>query len=134
LVRRLSSVLRFGPAILMMVVIYLASDMPAFDLPSVGGVYHVARKAGHVVGYALLGLAYLHALVPAGGARLRAAAFAVCLATGYGATDEFHQSFVPGRGPAVTDVLIDALGAGLGAGLRLLRQARRGSAEVSLIG
>jgi hypothetical protein len=32
-------------------------------------------------------------------------------ATGYAATDELHQAFVPGRGPAVLDVLIDALGA-----------------------
>ena len=28
----------------------------------------------------------------------------------YSATDEFHQSFTPGRHPAVTDVMIDALG------------------------
>jgi VanZ family protein len=31
----------------------------------------------------------------------------------YSATDEFHQSFVPGRHPAVTDVMIDAAGAAL---------------------
>jgi VanZ family protein len=29
----------------------------------------------------------------------------------YSATDEFHQSFTPGRHPAVTDVMIDAIGA-----------------------
>ena len=118
----------------MMALIYVASDMPGLDLPRVGSVDPLLRKAGHVVGYALLGLAYLHALVPRGAARLRAAAFAVGLAAGYGATDEIHQSFIPGRGPAVTDVLIDTVGASLGAGLRLLRQARRGSAEVPLIG
>ena len=33
------------------------------------------------------------------------------LAVMYSATDEFHQSFVPGRHPAVTDVMIDAAGA-----------------------
>ena len=36
------------------------------------------------------------------------------LAILYAASDEFHQSFVPGRGPSVIDVGIDAIGAGLG--------------------
>ena len=125
---------RFGPAFVMMAAIYIASDLPGVDLPQGGGVNLMARKAGHVVGYALLGLAFLHALVPQGAAALRAAVIAVALATGYGATDEFHQGFVPGRGPAVTDVLIDMVGASLGAGVRLVRQSRRGSGELPLVG
>lgn len=28
----------------------------------------------------------------------------------YAASDEFHQSFVPGRGPSIVDVGIDSLG------------------------
>ncbi|MFZ2371781.1 MAG: VanZ family protein, partial [Trichococcus flocculiformis] len=28
----------------------------------------------------------------------------------YASSDEFHQSFIPGRGPAFTDVLIDTAG------------------------
>jgi len=31
----------------------------------------------------------------------------------FSTTDEFHQSFVPGRHPAATDVMIDAFGAAL---------------------
>lgn len=31
----------------------------------------------------------------------------------YAASDEFHQSFVPGRGPSVLDVLVDSIGIGL---------------------
>jgi VanZ family protein len=37
--------------------------------------------------------------------------YSVALAFLYGATDEFHQSFTPGRGPKFTDVLIDTFGA-----------------------
>ncbi|MNL79991.1 VanZ like family protein [compost metagenome] len=37
--------------------------------------------------------------------------FAWAAATAYAATDEWHQAFVPGRGPALTDVGIDSLGA-----------------------
>ncbi len=39
------------------------------------------------------------------------AVFSVMLALLYGLTDEFHQSFVPGRNPSWTDVAADFLGA-----------------------
>ena len=36
---------------------------------------------------------------------------ALLAAAVYAASDEIHQAFVPGRGPAVTDVLLDSAGA-----------------------
>ena len=36
------------------------------------------------------------------------------IAAAYGASDEVHQAFVPGRSPMPTDVLIDATGAFIG--------------------
>jgi VanZ family protein len=117
----------------MMAAIYLASDTSGSDLPDFGLLDLFMKKGGHVVGYALLGLAYLHALVPKGAARRRAAALAVLLAAGYGATDEIHQTLTPGRGPSARDVLIDTSGATLGVGLRLWRESRkrRGGGESS---
>ena len=35
---------------------------------------------------------------------------ALLISSGFAATDEFHQSFVDGRGPSVTDVGIDTIG------------------------
>ncbi len=35
----------------------------------------------------------------------------------YAISDEVHQSFVPGRGPGVMDVLIDSAGAMVGIGM-----------------
>jgi VanZ family protein len=70
-------------------------------------VHHLCRKAAHFTEYALLGALCGWAL-PNGGQRWLVA---WACATGYAATDELHQAFVPGRGPAVLDVLIDALGA-----------------------
>ena len=32
------------------------------------------------------------------------------IVAGYAAIDEFHQSFVPGRTPAISDVLLDTTG------------------------
>ena len=39
---------------------------------------------------------------------------AIILATAYGASDEFHQSFVPGRYADPRDILADFTGAVLG--------------------
>ncbi|MEG3074295.1 MAG: VanZ family protein [Ruthenibacterium sp.] len=38
----------------------------------------------------------------------------------YACVDEFHQSFIAGRGPAFTDVLIDTSGAAIGIAVLLL--------------
>lgn len=45
----------------------------------------------------------------------RACLLAIVLASLYGITDEFHQSFVPGRFPDPVDWLVDTFGATLGA-------------------
>jgi VanZ family protein len=39
----------------------------------------------------------------------------IAIAAAYGAVDELHQSFVPGRDMSVSDWLADTLGAGFGA-------------------
>ena len=38
----------------------------------------------------------------------------LAITAGYGVSDEFHQSFVPGRAPSWTDVAYDSLGAAIG--------------------
>jgi len=48
------------------------------------------------------------------------AAAAVVLATLYGASDEYHQSFVPGRTPDVADLRADAIGATVAVSLACL--------------
>ena len=70
-----------------------------------------------MLGYALLAAAYLHGLT--NGKRVTRLQYilAVCLATLYSVSDEFHQSFTPGRSPSIADVLIDAIGAVIGLGL-----------------
>jgi VanZ family protein len=47
------------------------------------------------------------------------------LAVLYGASDEWHQSFVPGRTPDVLDLLVDALGAACGLAVVTWLDARR---------
>jgi len=38
----------------------------------------------------------------------------------YALSDEFHQVFVPGRDPKLSDVLVDSAGTGLGIGLYVM--------------
>jgi len=63
-----------------------------------------------MIGYALLALAYKHGL-----RQLKnSSRWAWVLAVLYALTDEFHQSFVPGRHPSLLDVLVfDAAGAAI---------------------
>jgi VanZ family protein len=44
-----------------------------------------------------------------------AAVLAVLLSSAYGVSDEWHQSFVPGRNPSAADVAKDFAGSALGA-------------------
>jgi VanZ family protein len=89
--------------------IFAASSIP--DLTSLPG--NVSDKTGHNIGYALLAALLVRALARGQRSKVtaRCALFAAVLATAYGVTDEFHQSFVPGRSPDVQDVLADAEGA-----------------------
>ena len=74
-------------------------------------IHHVIRKSAHFTEYFILSLLLLHAL--RAGSRdfgLRWALIVIFIVAGYAALDEFHQSFVPGRGAAVTDVMLDTSG------------------------
>jgi VanZ family protein len=101
-------VLRWVPAFLVMLMIFLFSASPASDLPNFARADWVIKKGSHMIGYALLALSYWGAFQ----FEQRKRGLAWCFAVVYAITDEFHQSFVPGRGASVWDVVIfDNLGA-----------------------
>jgi VanZ family protein len=54
------------------------------------------------------------------GPRRSAAWIAVAVASIYGVSDEFHQSFTPGRSVEIADWLADTCGAALAVGLYVL--------------
>jgi VanZ family protein len=74
-------------------------------------------KIVHFTLYAVLGALTYNALRGERAASLKHYAFilAVVWATIYGASDEFHQNFVPGRNVEITDWLADTLGGAAGA-------------------
>jgi VanZ family protein len=74
-------------------------------------IHHVIRKCGHFVEYFILSLLVLRG-IRAGRCNLRIvwALAAIVIVACYASLDEFHQIFVPGRTPAVADVLLDTIG------------------------
>ena len=113
---------RWVPALVVMALIFVASSQTGADLPDFGTWDWTAKKSGHVLFYALLALAYLRGLAYGRRPSLGLAATVVLMAALYGATDEFHQFYVAGRGASPVDVGIDTLGAV--AGLALFWAAR----------
>jgi VanZ family protein len=113
---------RWLPSLLLMLLIFGFSSIPSTAMPRFGALDFSIKKLGHALGYGLLALAHLRGL---GGKRPW---LAWMMAVAYAASDEFHQSFVPGRGPSVWDVLLfDNLGAlaGLWAGSRLRKRNQK---------
>jgi VanZ family protein len=71
----------------------------------------VLRKLAHVTEYFVLAALFVRALRRSGVAA--ALPLAIAAALGYAASDEWHQSFVPGRTATPRDVAIDAAGIAL---------------------
>lgn len=100
--------LAWGPAFLMMALIFVISSQPSTSIPNFRSFDAVVKKGGHMVGYGLLSLLYWRGL----GLRSGRPPVAWLLTIAYALTDEFHQAFVPGRHAALMDVaLFDNLGA-----------------------
>lgn len=69
------------------------------------------RKLAHFTIYLILGSSYFLSFKSLD---KKSAIISITLTFLYACTDEFHQGFVPGRGPALKDVFIDTLGGCLG--------------------
>jgi VanZ family protein len=104
----------WGPAAVWMIAIFVASAQPKLPLQD-----DVPDFLSHATAYLVLAVLWCRALAKGGEASVRTALAAVVACTVYGATDEWHQSFVPGRHAEARDVRNDAIGATLGAVLYL---------------
>ena len=85
--------------------------------------FHVwFRKCGHLTEFGVFGLLLWRAIRHASADchppwQWSQAGLAMLLVTIYAASDEFHQTFVPGRTGLISDVVIDASGAAIGLSL-----------------
>ncbi len=103
--------LRWLPAVLIMAIIFLASSTPDYNLPSFGLSGYPGQE-----GWTFPGLLSINAGLFARSGKWDEACrhylrwYLRCCTP---SATNIHQSFVPGRSPAITDVLIDMAGAGL---------------------
>lgn len=90
--------------------ILFTSSLGQAATPVSGLLQTIVSKSGHVLEYALLGALLLLALRSEFTGSRRAWSILSAVAVigfGFACLDELRQSFVPGREPRVTDVLID---------------------------
>ena len=107
--RRLSS---WGPPLVYMAVIFTLSSL-SNPLPEI--TTRVWDKLLHAIEYGGLAVLLARAFGREGVALRRAAVWALLGASLYGASDEFHQAFVPGRDSTPRDWAADTVGGGIGA-------------------
>lgn len=94
-----------------MAAIFALSSVPSQEMPSFGFWDTLVKKGGHAAGYGLLALTYWFAF------KWEKKRFwlAFLLTVLYALSDEFHQSFTPGRHPSLVDALVIDTGGALAA-------------------
>jgi VanZ family protein len=113
-----SAVRAAAPLALMALIFSLsAQESVGPDLPG------FTRVIAHFSEYALLTALWIWALAPALGRRALLAAAAISFL--YAISDEFHQSFVPGRDSDPLDVAVDACGIAFALVLASVRSGTR---------
>jgi VanZ family protein len=103
----------WGPVLAHMALIFAASSRS--DTSAVPSA--IPDKVVHFAVYAVLGALILRAVSGRrrSGVTRSGLLVSVFIATLYGVSDEWHQSFVPGRTPDAMDVVADLAGASAGA-------------------
>jgi VanZ family protein len=100
------------PPAVWMVLIFILSAQPALPHYPDTLLDTILKKAAHVIEYGILAFLLWRALSRGQGALSRSAlvtAFVVSVL--YAVSDEYHQTFVPGRNGRLVDVGIDVVGA-----------------------
>ena len=108
----MKKILKFwGPVVVWAGIIFLFSARPVIPASQIFWKDFIIKKSAHVIEYGILASLLYRALKESGVQKYNAGLIAILIALIYGATDELHQSFTPGREPRVRDVFFDTIGA-----------------------
>ena len=102
------------PPILWGLIIFSFSSLQVGSSNDIYWKDFVIKKTAHVVEYAILAVLLYRAMIGSDVEKKKAIIFSMLIVSLYGFTDEFHQSFTPGREPRIRDVIIDTIGGALG--------------------
>jgi hypothetical protein len=101
------------PPILWACLIFISSSRTVPGTSEIHWQDFFVKKTAHIIVYAILSLLMYRGFLKSGYDNKKAGYLAILTSVLYGATDEFHQSFTPGREPTLRDVIFDTIGAAL---------------------
>lgn len=109
--RRSSELAKMVPMLIVLGTIFFLSHQPAdsISLPAFPG----SDKIAHMMAYSFLGWSMLFSIPPRHWKRRGEKlvySLVLFLVVLYGISDEFHQSFIPGRQPDLFDIVADMAG------------------------
>lgn len=99
-------IFRWSPVVLWCFLIFLLSSLPTMETSEIFWWDFIIKKTAHILEYGILFFLLVRAQAEKPNWLL---AFLFCVF--YGMTDEYHQSFVPGRTATIRDIGFDTLGA-----------------------
>ena len=102
------------PPILWGLIIFSFSSLQVGSSNEIYWKDFVIKKTAHIVEYSILAVLLYRAMIGSDIEKKKAIIFAILIVSLYGFTDEFHQSFTPGREPRIRDGIIDTIGGALG--------------------
>ena len=98
------------PFIVWAIVIFSFSSNPTVKTSEVHWQDFLVKKTAHLVEYFAFSLLLYRAIVNSGIKSKNIILIVILITFLYGMSDEFHQSFTPGREPRLRDVMIDTSG------------------------
>jgi VanZ family protein len=118
------SLARWAAVLGWMALIFFLSAQPDLPHPQSGWADRLVSSTSHALEFGVLAVLLASAL-EAHCPRRRSLLIAFLVTALYALSDEFHQSFVPGRHPDPWDVVCDVAGAAVGLGLWAAWRRRR---------
>lgn len=106
-----------------MAVIVTFSSIPRLELPP---IIPYLDKIGHLGEYLILGFLLTRAFLNSGPdiRSAHAVYLSVFVVLFFGAFDEWHQNFIPGRGAETADLIMDVAGSAIGALIYRIKNKR----------
>ena len=102
------------PVILWMALIFILSSIPGKNIPDIPiPNFH---KLVHLIEYSVLGALLIRALIhlAAGTGKVKLILISIAIAAAFALSDEWHQTFVPGRNGCLMDAINDIIYAMIG--------------------
>lgn len=91
----------------------MLSSIPTTPVSKVYWQEFAVKKTAHMVEYGVFSLLIFRGFVNSGFGKKTSFKYSFLISVLYGISDEFHQSFTPGREPTVRDVIFDTIGSAL---------------------